>query len=135
MINLKEKSTILVTGGAGFIGSHLCERLVSLGHEIISLDDYSTGSEKNHVPGPEYRKGHTTDIEKYVPEKVDLIFHLGEYSRTSQSFKDIPRVWRSNMDGTFAVFEYCKDNYFIWMKIPFPIIKCICKSFVYALSK
>ncbi|MBI2086866.1 MAG: NAD-dependent epimerase/dehydratase family protein [Candidatus Zambryskibacteria bacterium] len=108
MIDLKEKRTILVTGGAGFIGSHLCEKLVSLGHMVISLDDYSTGSEKNHVAEPQYRRGHTTEIEKRIPETVDLVFHLGEYSRTSQSFKDLPRVWHSNMDGTFAVLEYCR---------------------------
>ena len=43
----------VVTGGAGFIGSHLCERLVSDGYQVISLDNYSTGSEDNHVSGVE----------------------------------------------------------------------------------
>ena len=40
---------ILVTGGAGFIGSHLIEKLVSLGAEVTSLDDYSTGKKENHI--------------------------------------------------------------------------------------
>lgn len=100
----------LVTGGAGFVGSHLVERLVGVGYQVISLDDYSNGSEKNHVLGAEYRKGHTMDIETLVPEKVDIVYHLGEYSRTSQSFQDLDRVWRSNMDGTYAVLEYCRKN-------------------------
>ena len=39
----------LVTGGAGFIGSHLVEKLISLGHEVIILDDFSTGREQNLV--------------------------------------------------------------------------------------
>ena len=42
-----EKKRILVTGGAGFLGSHLCERLVSEGNEVISLDNYYTGSKNN----------------------------------------------------------------------------------------
>ena len=37
----------LVTGGAGFIGSHLCERLLDLGHSVVVLDDLSTGSKSN----------------------------------------------------------------------------------------
>lgn len=101
---------VLVTGGAGFVGSHLCEKLVSMGCEVISLDDYSNGSEKNHIAGPDYRRGHTLDIEKLVPEAVDIVFHLGEYARTSKSFEDLDRVWKSNMDGTFAVLEYCRKK-------------------------
>jgi UDP-glucose 4-epimerase len=48
---------IVVTGGAGFVGSHLCERLVALGHKVISLDNYFTGTRDNHVEGVEYREG------------------------------------------------------------------------------
>ena len=42
---------VLVTGGAGFIGSHLCEKLVENNNEVHSLDDYSTGSKDNHIDG------------------------------------------------------------------------------------
>ncbi|MEL6804519.1 MAG: NAD-dependent epimerase/dehydratase family protein, partial [Bacteroidota bacterium] len=49
------QKTVLVTGGAGFVGSHLCERLVTEGHTVISLDNYFTGTTDNHVPGVEYR--------------------------------------------------------------------------------
>ena len=63
MENSLKTKTILVTGGAGFIGSHLCERLVKEGHKVISLDNYFTGSRENHVLGVEYREGHTKDIE------------------------------------------------------------------------
>lgn len=98
--------TILVTGGAGFIGSHLCERLVKDGHTVISLDNYFTGSEANHVAGVDYRKGHTKDITKLVPETPDLIYHLGEYSRVEQSVLEPELVHDLNTVGTLGVVEF-----------------------------
>lgn len=100
--------TIVVTGGAGFVGSHLCERLFRDGHRVISLDNYFTGSPNNHVPGVEYRTGHTKDIAALVPETPDIVFHLGEYARTEKSFEDIELVWDLNKPGTFAVLEFCR---------------------------
>lgn len=99
---------ILVTGGAGFIGSHLCERLVSEGNEVISLDNYFAGSRRNHIADVEYREGHTKDIERLVPEAVDLVYHLGEYARVEKSFEDIETVWDLNKTGTFAVLEFVR---------------------------
>ncbi len=99
---------ILVTGGAGFIGSHLCEHLLAQGHRVISLDNYFTGSEKNHIPGVEYRRGHTKDIEKHVPETPDIVYHLGEYSRVAVSIKEPNLVWDLNLAGTQAVLEFCR---------------------------
>lgn len=64
---------ILVTGGAGFVGSHLCERLVNDGNRVISLDNYFTGSEKNHIEGVKYIKGETKDIFKLIDFTPDII--------------------------------------------------------------
>ena len=102
--------TILVTGGAGFIGTHLVRRLVSEGHRVISLDNYFTGSRENHVEGAEYREGHTKDIEALIPETPDLVFHLGEYSRTEQSLEEPALVWDLNAAGTAAVLEFCRKK-------------------------
>lgn len=104
------KQIILVTGGAGFIGSHLCKRLVNEGHSVISLDNYFTGSRDNHVSGVEYREGHTKDIEKHVPETPDLIYHLGEYSRVEKSVEEPAVVWDLNVTGTFGVAEYWRKR-------------------------
>lgn len=101
---------ILVTGGAGFIGSHLCERLVKDGHKVISLDNYFTGSRENHVPGVDYREGHTKDIEKHIPETPDLIYHLGEYSRTAVALEEPDIVWNLNILGTLGVLEFCRKK-------------------------
>lgn len=103
-----QKRTILVTGGAGFIGSHLCARLVQDGNRVISLDNYFTGSVDNHVAGVDYREGHTKDIERHVPETPDIVYHLGEYSRVEKSFEDVERVWDLNQYGTFAVLEFAR---------------------------
>ena len=105
------KKIILVTGGAGHVGSHVVEQLLKQpDNHVISLDNYLNGSEKNHIKGAEYRRGHTKDIDKLVPEKPDIIYHLGEYARIAPSFDDIEEVYDMNITGTFAVVEYCRKN-------------------------
>src|SRR3989344_2820540 len=101
---------ILVTGGAGFIGSHLCERLAKDGHTVISLDNYFAGSRDNHIPGVEYRTGHTKDIEEHIPESPDIIFHLGEYARVEQSVLEPDVVHDLNTLGTAAVLEFWRTK-------------------------
>lgn len=100
--------TIVVTGGAGFVGSHLCERLVKEGNKVISLDNYFTGLRENHVAGVDYREGHTKDIAKHISEKPDVIFHLGEYSRIAPSLNEPDVVWDLNIAGTLSVLEWCR---------------------------
>lgn len=103
------KKKILVTGGAGFVGSHLCERLSqNPNFEVYSLDNYFTGSEANHVSNVTYIKGNTVDIAKLIIFAPDMIYHLGEYSRVEQSFEDIEKVIEYNKYGTFAVLEFVR---------------------------
>jgi UDP-glucose 4-epimerase len=110
-MKLNTSKTILVTGGAGFIGSHLIEQLVQdKSNRVISLDNYFTGSKDNHILGAEYREGHTKDIERYISETPDIIYHLGEYSRVEKSFDDVGLVWDLNKVGTFAVLEFCRKR-------------------------
>jgi len=105
------KKKILVTGGAGFIGSHLCERLVEdEDNEVYSLDNYFTGTKENHIKNVVYLEGNTSDIENIVDFNPHSIYHLGEYSRVEQSFEDIEKVWKFNKDGIFAVLEFCRKT-------------------------
>jgi len=101
---------ILITGGAGFVGSHLCEKLIKLGNEVISLDNYFTGNKKNHIKGVKYIKGNTKDIFKLIDFVPDIIYHLGEYSRVEQSFEDISLVYEYNKIGTFEILEFVRKT-------------------------
>ena len=103
------KKKILVTGGAGFVGSHLCQRLSkNENYDVYSLDNYFTGSTANHVSNVTYIKGDTKDIATLVTFNPDMVYHLGEYSRVEQSFDDIEKVWHYNKDGIFAVLEFVR---------------------------
>jgi UDP-glucose 4-epimerase len=107
---MKENKNAVVTGGAGFIGSHLCERLLTEGYNVVSIDNYFTGNEKNHIKGVRYIKGNTKDIKWMGIEKPDILYHLGEYSRVEQSFDDIKLVNDYNTQGTFEILQYVKDQ-------------------------
>lgn len=102
---------ILVTGGAGHVGSHVVEQLVAdKSNHVISLDNYSNGSVDNQIDGADYRRGDTNDIASIVPEEIDIVFHLGEYARIAPSFDEPQRVFDSNIMGTLAVAEFCRQR-------------------------
>lgn len=104
-------SRILVTGGAGFVGTNLIKRLVSEGHDVLSVDNYSSGKISNHIDGVTYYEMETKDLlseKDLMDNNFDVVFHLGEYSRIATSFDDINDVWLSNSLGTFNVLEFCR---------------------------
>ena len=109
------KNHIVVTGGAGFVGSNLIELLLEkTNYKIISLDNYSSGTTKNHIihKRVSYLKGSTLNINKILTniKKIKSIFHFGEFSRIFQSFKNFDECYHSNSIGTKAVFKFCLDN-------------------------
>lgn len=97
----------LVTGGAGHIGSHVVEQLLQKGYRVTSVDNYSNGSEENHIQGAFYIKGDSSDIDELTIEIPNVIYHLGEYARIAPSFDDRKKVFHSNCAGTQAILEYC----------------------------
>ena len=110
------KNIIIVTGGAGFVGSNLIELLLQkTNYQIISLDNYSSGSRKNHIKNKRinYVKGDTSNIRislnKYK-NKIISIFHFGEFARIFQSFEKFDECYQSNSIGSKAVFKFCLDN-------------------------
>ncbi len=97
---------ILVTGGAGSVGTNLIEALVK-DHNVISWDNYTAGKESNHIEGAKYIRKDTKNAEYDDFDDIDLVYHLGEYSKIHPSF-DIPeRVFELNMVGSMKMIECC----------------------------
>jgi len=106
---------IVITGGAGFVGSNLINLLLEkTNKDIISIDNYSSGSKKNHIKNKRinYINSDTKDIFLILknPKKIDSIFHFGEFARIYQSFLKMNQCINSNSIGTNAVFNYCLTN-------------------------
>jgi len=98
---------ILVTGGAGFIGTNLVKHLKFDGHSVVVLDDYSTGTKQNHIEGVKYIEGDIEMVE-YLNTDFDLIYHLAAQSRVQPSFDDPTQTFRVNVKGTESVMEFAR---------------------------
>jgi UDP-glucose 4-epimerase len=110
------KNIIVVTGGAGFVGSNLIQELIKIKkYKILSLDNYSTGTSKNHIKNYriKYLKGHTKNISillKRYRNSINTIFHFGEFSRIFQSFKKFKECFNSNIHGSMELFRFALEN-------------------------
>ena len=110
------RNILVVTGGAGFIGSNLISELLKFKKfKIISIDNYSSGLSKNHIKNNrvKYLKGNTKNIDvllKSYIRKIHSIFHFGEFARIYQSFKKIDECLSSNIEGSSNVFKFALKN-------------------------
>ncbi len=109
------KKIIVVTGGAGFVGSNLIKLLIKkTKYNIVSIDNYSSGTKKNHIKNNriKYLNSNTKYITKILtkPKRIHSIFHFGEFSRIYQSFLKMTECLESNSVGTHEVFNFCLKN-------------------------
>jgi UDP-glucose 4-epimerase len=100
----------LVTGGSGFIGSHLCEKLIGLGHDLIILDNFSIGRIKNlkNIKG-KYRifNADIRDYKKIIKffKNVDNVYHLAALADIVPSIEKPDEYFSTNVTGTFNVLQ------------------------------
>jgi UDP-glucose 4-epimerase len=103
---------ILVTGGAGFIGSHLVAALIARGDEVRVLDDLSTGSRANLAPGAELLVGDIADAAtiRDAMAGCDACFHLAAIASVERGVRDWPGSHRVNLSGSIAVFDAARQR-------------------------
>jgi len=102
----------LVTGGAGFIGSNLVDRLVSQNHEVIVIDNLFSGKEENLNPKAKFYNLDVCDFEKIKPvfSGVDYVFHLAAMPRVFLSVKNPIETSKTNILGTINVFKAASES-------------------------
>ena len=146
---------VLVTGAAGFIGSHLCDLLLKEGHEVVALDDLSSGRERNlasaaTVPAFRFVRADIRDREQIWPlfEGVDWVMHLAGRSDIVPSIEQPTEYFDVNVKGTLNVLEAAKAHgasrfvytassscYGIAQEYPTPESAPIRPEYPYALTK
>jgi UDP-glucose 4-epimerase len=114
-------SSILVTGGAGFIGSHLVDRLLRennwvtsiSGHsdKVTVIDDFSMGKRENLPKHPRLKIVEASILADigYLFKGIDIVFHLAALTKPTWSLLHIPETNHINIDGTVKILEHCRD--------------------------
>ena len=104
---------ILVTGGAGYVGSVSVEHLAGAGHEIVVLDTYATARPGANLAGATVAHGTYTDREGVAAllrdERVDAVLHCGARSLVGESIRDPALYFRENVAGGIALLEAMRD--------------------------
>lgn len=103
-------SKILVTGGAGFVGTNLIIELLKLDHTVVSIDDYSIGTRQNHQKAANYINGDINHIDDLIENDFDFCFHLAGLSRIQPSFDNPENTFKVNTEGTLKVLQWAKKN-------------------------
>jgi len=104
-------SKCLVTGGAGFIGSNLVDELINQGHEVVIIDNLTTGKKENINAEAKFIQADIRDLEKIKPLflAIDCVFHLAAFPRVQPSIEDPVTANDINLNGTLNVLIAARD--------------------------
>jgi len=109
---------VLVTGGAGFIGSHLCEKLIDSGHHVVAIDNFRVGRLSNlkDIESKDFEvyEIDITDGESlsalFSRREFDLVFHLAALADIVPSIQNPVDYFETNVNGTLKILELCRDR-------------------------
>jgi len=101
-------TNILVTGGAGYIGSHACKALKAAGYTPVTYDNLSTGWEQAVRYGP-FEQGHLTDRDRldqiFAAYQPEAILHFAALSQVGESMREPGLYWHNNVAGSLCLFQ------------------------------
>jgi UDP-glucose 4-epimerase len=107
-------SRCLVTGGCGFIGGHIVDKLIGLGHEVVVVDNYSAecNDSFHHNPKAEYNNVDITNYHKLLPcfQDVEYVFHLAAQARIMVCLESPQQACQTNFMGTCNVLEASRTS-------------------------
>jgi len=104
---------VLVTGGAGYIGSHVVLDLINAGHDVVIMDDMSLGCEENIHPDAEFVKGCTLDegiLDDVMAQNIDAVVHLAAFKAAGESMTNPEKYSRNNLNGTTNVLNAMMEH-------------------------
>ncbi|HTB34711.1 MAG TPA: NAD-dependent epimerase/dehydratase family protein, partial [bacterium] len=104
------KQRVLVTGVAGFIGSHMADGLLAKGFEVVGLDNLSTGEKRNIPKGITFIQGDVTNdkhLGRAFAKPLAGVFHIAGCASTIKAFDDPEQDLRTNTQGTIRILQRC----------------------------
>lgn len=104
---------ILVTGGAGFIGSHIVDALIAQSHQVCVVDDLSTGSPENLHPEAEFYQldiGSSQILKLFKEQRFDVVFHLAAQTMIPISLQKPAHDWNINVLGSLNIISACGQS-------------------------
>ncbi|MEU6476035.1 UDP-glucose 4-epimerase GalE [Streptomyces sp. NPDC047017] len=99
----------LVTGGAGYVGSVVAQHLLEAGHEVVVLDNLTTGFREGVPAGASFREGDIRDAGKWLDASFDAVLHFAAYSQVGESVVKPEKYWENNVGGTMALLAAMRE--------------------------
>ncbi|MEU9324182.1 UDP-glucose 4-epimerase GalE [Streptomyces canus] len=99
----------LVTGGAGYVGSVVAQHLLEAGHEVVVLDNLSTGFREGVPAGAAFIEGDIRDAAKWLDSSFDGVLHFAAFSQVGESVVKPEKYWENNVGGTMALLGAMRE--------------------------